>query len=912
MIKFNKNLKVCLLAFFVLAVQAAMAGIKVTGAKVEMLTNPVGIDCAVPRFSWEIVSSQKNVMQTGYRILVASSEGALKKNVGDVWDSGEKTSDVSNYIDFAGAPMVSQKRYFWKVQVKTNRGTSWSAPAFWQMGLLHSSDWTARWIGRNDPSDVLKDHSKVRARYLRKDFSTDGAVKKATLYISGLGLYEAYINGQRIGKQELAPGPTDYNFSVKYNTFDVTSQVKQGRNAIGVILGNGRFTTMRGGSILHFGMPQLLAQLEITLANGQKEVIVSDPTWKITVDGPIGNNNEYDGEAYDARKEMPGWNESGFNDASWQQAEEVAAPKGKLNAQMNPNIMIMDQVKPVSIKELKPGVYVMDMGQNMVGWLRMKVKGAKGDELKLHFAETLQKDGSLYTANLRSAETTDTYILKGEGTEVWEPSFTYHGFRYVEMTGFKTKPSLADIEGEVLYDEMATTGKLETSNAVFNQVYKNSYWGIRGNYRGMPTDCPQRDERMGWLGDRGVGCLGESYIFNNHLLYAKWLDDIEDDQKPDGEISDVSPIYWGVYADDVTWPAVWFTGANMLYDQFGDKNPIIRHYPAMVRWMNHIKNDISKDYIVQKDQYGDWCMPPESPELIHSKDPARITDGKLLSTSFYYMLCGLMSKFAALSGHTDDVAMWNDLAAKTKEAFNQNFFHADKECYSNNTVTANILPLRFGMVPEQYRAGVFRNIVDKTTGEFKSHVSAGLIGVQQLMRGLTDNGRGDLAWTIVTNKTYPSWGYMADHGATTIWELWNGDTADPSMNSGNHVMLLGDLVVWAYSYLGGIAQNEGSVAFKQIKLKPYPVNGLNFVNAGYRSVYGEIESHWQKQGGKFLWDFAIPCNTTAQVYIPVKNGQLDDASRLAVEKQQGRFQQMDGDYAVFSFGSGHYHVAVNQ
>lgn len=271
MIKFNKNLKVCLLAFFVLAVQAAMAGIKVTGAKVEMLTNPVGIDCAVPRFSWEIVSSQKNVMQTGYRILVASSEGALKKNVGDVWDSGEKTSDVSNYIDFAGAPMVSQKRYFWKVQVKTNRGTSWSAPAFWQMGLLHSSDWTARWIGRNYPSDVLNGHSKVRARYLRKDFSTDGAVKKATLYISGLGLYEAYINGQRIGKQELAPGPTDYNFSVKYNTFDVTPQVKQGRNAIGVILGNGRFTTMRGGSILHFGMPQLLAQLEITLANGQKK-----------------------------------------------------------------------------------------------------------------------------------------------------------------------------------------------------------------------------------------------------------------------------------------------------------------------------------------------------------------------------------------------------------------------------------------------------------------------------------------------------------------------------------------------------------------------------------------------------------------------------------------------------------------
>ena len=912
MIRFRMNLTACLLFGLMLIAQVATAGVKVVEPKVEMLTNPVGIDSKAPRFSWEIVSSQKSVMQMGYRILVASSEANLKKNLGDIWDSGLKLSDASNYIDFGGAALVSKNRYFWKVQVKTNRGSAWSAPCFWEMGLLNPSDWTAQWIGGNFPADQLKDKTKLRARYLRKDFTAGGAVKKATLYICGLGLYEAYINGKRIGKQELSPGPTDYNFSVKYNTFDVTSDVKSGKNALGVILGNGRFTSMRWSSILTFGVPQLLAQLEITLSNGQKEIIVSDPTWKITTDGPIGNNSEYDGEQYDARKEMPGWNETDFNDASWQQAEVVAAPKGHLNAQMNPNITIMDKVKPISIKELKPGVYMMDMGQNMVGWLKLKVKGSKGDELKLHFAETLQKDGSLYTANLRSAETTDTYILKGVGTEVWEPSFTYHGFRYVEMTGFKTKPNLADIEGEVIYDEMSTTGTLETSNSMFNKVYQNAFWGIRGNYRGMPTDCPQRDERMGWLGDRGVGCLGEAYVFNNHLLYAKWLDDIEDDQKPNGEISDVSPIYWSVYADDVTWPAAWFTGANMLYDQFGDKGPITKHYAAMTRWMNHIKNDISKDYIVQKDQYGDWCMPPESPELIHSKDPARITDGKLLSTSFYYMLCGLMSKFAALSGHTEDVTMWNDLADKTKESFNRNFFHADKEYYSNNTVTANILPLRFGMVPEEYRDAVFRNIVEKTTGEFKSHVSAGLIGVQQLMRGLTDYGRGDLAWTIATNNTYPSWGYMAEHGATTIWELWNGDTADPSMNSGNHVMLLGDLIVWAYSYLGGIAQTDNSAGFKHLKLKPWPVDGLNFVKAAYRSVYGEIESHWQKQGDKFVWDFEIPCNTSALVYIPAKNGQLDNLSRAAVEKQSGKFQKLDGNYAVYAFGSGRYHVVVNQ
>lgn len=900
----------CLLLLIGMASIPSAAKVRIVNATVEMLKNPIGIDCTTPRFSWEIVSPKKDVVQTSYRILVASSQKNLSKNIGDVWDSGLKNSDVSIYIPFKGGNLASRSRYFWKVQVSTNSGKAWSAPSFWEMGLLQSSDWTAQWIGKSYPTDNLNGKTKVRARYLRKDFSTGSAVKKATLYISGLGLYEAYINGQRIGTGELAPTPTDYNHTVKYNTFDVTAQVKQGSNAIGIILGNGRFTSMRTGSILHFGLPQLLAQLEVTLADGTKKRIVSDTSWKIMADGPIGNNNEYDGEEYDARKEMPGWSENGYQATAWQDAEVVPAPKGVLNAQMNPNITVMEKIKPVSISELKPGVYILDMGQNMVGWLKMKVHGEQGDQLKLHFAETLQKDGSLYTANLRSAETTDTYIIKGGSEETWQPSFTYHGFRYVEMTGFKTKPSLADIEGEVLYDEMVTTGSIETSNKVFNQVYKNAYWGIRGNYRGMPTDCPQRDERLGWLGDRAVGCLGEAYIFNNHRMYAKWVNDIEDDQGPKGEISDVVPIYWAIYADDVTWPTAWLTATNMLYDQFGDERPIIKHYGGMKRWMNHIKNDLSKDYIVQKDQYGDWCMPPESPELIHSKDPARITDGKLLSTSFYYMLCGVMSKFAAIAGHTEDVQTWNDLAEKTKEAFNRAFFHADKGYYANNTVTSNILPLRFGMVPEEYRQTVFNHIVEKTTGEFKSHISAGLIGVQQMMRGLTDYGRGDLAWTIATNNTYPSWGYMAEHGATTTWELWNGDTADPAMNSGNHVMLLGDLVCWTYGYLAGISQTEKSTAFKQLCLKPYPVKGLDYIRATYRSVYGNIQSNWQKQDGRFIWSFEIPCNTSALVYVPVRNGQMDSESRQAVEKQRGKYQKTEGDYAVFSFGSGNYKIDV--
>lgn len=885
--------------------------------QVEMLSNPIGIDVQVPRFSWIIQCNANEVRQTGYRILVASSLENLHHEIGDLWDSGEVASDSSAYISYKGKSLESRQQVYWKVKVQTNRGSSsWSEPNTWSMGLLHLTDWQAQWIGHSAfPLDKLKGHTVVPARYLRKEFNIgDKEVERATLYICGLGLYEAYINEQRIGEQQLAPAPTNYNKDVKYNVFDVSEQLASGNNAIGVVLGNGRYVSMRmsgepsSKDVEHFDMPKLLLQLEVQYADGSRQLICSDNTWKLSVDGPVQANNEFDGEIYDANKEMPGWNKAGFDETMWMRVELMERPTGKLSAQMNPNIQVMDTIHPITINELEKGVYVLDMGQNMVGWLQMKAKGQKDDKISLRFAELLKDDGTLYTANLRFSEPKDVVILKDSQPMTWHPKFVYHGFRYVEVRGLTYKPSLADFEGHVLYDKMETTGSFESSNDMLNKIYSNAFWGIRGNYRGMPTDCPQRDERMGWFGDRTTGCYGESYIFNNHLLYAKWLDDIEAEQTEEGSLPDVAPAFWDIRSDNMTWPGVFLTAANMLYERYGDIQPLVKHYPAMRKWLSYMKNKYGVDGIITKDTYGDWCMPPERPELIHSQDPDRITAAGVMSTAFYYDFCCLMAKFAAVQDLTEDEAFYLAEAESTKEVFNQKYFNQEEGYYDNNTVTANILPLRFGMVDEANRQRVFDNILRTTVNDFGSHISTGVVGIQQLMRGLTDYGYGELALQIATNTTYPSWGYMVENGATTIWELWNGNTANPAMNSGNHVMLLGDLIIWLYDYLAGIAPDEPG--FKVVKMRPNPIRGLDYIRVSYDSIYGTIKSSWKKENGIFDWEITIPSNSTGKVYVPCGSEEMDKGLKIKIQNMGTRFLGQQGQFAVFSFPSGTYHIIV--
>lgn len=841
--------------------------------QVEMQVNPQGIGTTTPRFSWQITSPANNLQQHSYHIQVALSEQDLRRGRNLIWDTGIVDSSESLLIPYEGQALDSGQEYFWRVKVTTNKGvTSWSETSKWSMALLESSGWVAKWIGEDEYSnegETTDGNTRLAARYLRKPFTINKNIKRAVLYISGLGAYEAFINGNRVSDDVLAPTVSWFPEKVYYNVYDVTELMSSNNNILAVKLGNGRYFGMRNSWTQMFGLPRLLAQLKIEYKDGSSDIVISDESWKVSSQGPIVANNEFDGEEYKEKIDWDGWNWEGYNDSNWKQADIMSNPGGKLVAQPNPNIRVQDEITPISITAHNDGKYILDMGQNMVGWIKINsLNGKKGQPVTMRFAETLNDDGSLYMDNLRGARVTDIYTPAGDGLFSWEPSFVFHGFRYFEISGLDYQPNLGDFTGRVIYDAMETTGSFETNNKIINQTFKNAFWGIRGNYRGMPTDCPQRDERQGWLGDRATGCFGEAFVFNNALLYSKWLQDIKDSQSPEGSISVVSPRYWTIYHDDVTWPSAYFYGAKMLWQHYGDTEPIFTHYNSMKRYLLRIQEVSMQDYIMTKDAYGDWCMPPESQELIHSQDPSRRTAGEVLSTTVYYSLLNLMVEFAELTGNSADIVQYNELAESIKEAYNNRYFNTDSAYYDNNTVTANILSLQLGLVPQDMEIAVFNNIVKKTEVDFNGHVSTGVLGIQHLMRGLTEHSNVDLAYKIATNHTYPSWGYMIDKGATTIWELWNGDTADPAMNSGNHVMLLGDLLIWYYEDLAGIKNHPESIAFKKLLMEPKFPEGLTHVDATYNSVMGVIKSEWSKEDGKFYWNITIPGNSSAVIRLP--------------------------------------------
>lgn len=908
----NKSISSFTIIFFLcLTACTPINQVKIENLCLESKDNPLGISDAQPRFSWQINSSKPNLKQISYRIQVASSLNELKRRKKRYWDSGKINSDKSILIPYCGKKLNSESPYYWRVKIISNQGkTKWSKVQNWSMAILNPFEWQAKWIGENKLSnsgEIAKgkdDNNRTRlaARYFRKEFTVDKKVSRAMLYISGLGSSETYINGSKVSKDIFVPVPSMYDKCIYYNTYDITSLIKRDKNTIGVTVGNGRFFSMRNPGMGTFGLPSLLAQIKLEYKDGSTNIISTNNTWKVTSKGPIIANNEFDGEEYDARMEINGWNKNGYNDSSWKNAEQMNVPTGKLTAQQTLNICIQDTLKPISITARPEGKYILDMGQNMVGWLKVRLRGVKGKPISLKFSESLKNDGSLYTDNLRSAKAMDIYTPAKDGEFEWHPSFTYHGYRFVEVSGTDYQPSLDNFIGEVFYDKMATTGTFNSSNKLLNMIYKNAYWGVRGNYRGMPTDCPQRDERLGWLGDRTTGAYGEAFLFNNAQLYNKWMQDIEDSMTPEGSISDVSPAYWQLYSDDVTWPAAFFYIADMLYKHYGDSKAIFTHYSAMKRWIEHIKQISMKDYILTKDTYGDWCMPPEQQQLIHSQDPSRKTDGAILSTTVFYDLLKKMIAFAKICNHETDIIEYEVLANKIKDAYNTRFFNRETAQYGNNTVTANILSLRLGLVPDGYEEKVFDNIIKKTEGDFNGHVSTGVLGIQHLMRGLTEYGNADLALKIATNKSYPSWGYMIEKGATTIWELWNGDTADPAMNSANHVMLLGDLIIWYYENLAGIKCAPNTIGFKKILMAPAFPQGLDSIKASYQSIYGKIESAWSKKNGKLDWEISIPGNTSAIIHIP---NQFNISKNTT--KQYGVYKLTETDeYVEYEVGSGSY------
>lgn len=1061
------------------------SALSVGDLRCENLTEPLGVDAPRPRLSWVSAcenSSARGQSQSGYQVVVATSQKLLDASQGDLWDSGRTDSSQSSQVAYAGKALASEQECFWKVRVWDQAGkvSRWSKPAHWGMGLLESSDWKGQWIGQDETEmssaltntswiwfpeghpekaapigtryfrrgltlpagtvvksahwlvtgdneytvylngkelgngsnfkvasdfDVTKDlqagknvlaatvkntgdapnpagllgilrieceqgepivvatddtwaacaeeiagwsepgyddstwlparilgdagiepwgkvtgpeDRRLPARWLRKEFAVRKDIRRATVYFSGLGLSELYLNGQKISPDVLSPALSEYSRRAFYRTYDVTAFARPGANAVGVILGNGRFFAPRidvPTATRSFGFPKLLFQMRVEFTDGSSALVVSDASWKLSTEGPIRANNEYDGEEYDARLEMPGWSEAGFNDSQWRMARLVSSPAAKdlapglkLSAQSLEPIRVTETLKPVAMTEPKPGVYIFDMGQNMVGWCRVRVSGPRGTQLSLRHAETLNADGTLYVANLRSAKVRDVYTLKGQGAEVYEPRFTYHGFRFVEVTGYPGRPELASLEGRVVNDALESAGDFACSSELLNRIYRNIRWGVRGNYRSIPTDCPQRDERQGWLGDRSAESAGETYLFNTEALYTKWLQDMADAQKDNGSVPDVCPAYWPIYSDNVTWPSSTVLIPAALRRQFGDRFVVEAHYASAKKWMEFMAGFVTNG-LIGRDSYGDWCVPPEEPKLIHSNDPQRKTDKTLLATAYFYEDTRTMEAAARELGKMEDARHWQEQAATLKSAFNRRFLHESNGVYDNGSQTSCVLPLAFGLIPDAQRALTFQHLLSKIENESKGHIGTGLIGGQWLMRVLSDNGSPNVAWQIATQKTYPSWGYMTEKNATTIWELWNGDTADPAMNSGNHVMLVGDLVLWLFEDLAGIKPVSEDPGFKRICMRPEVLADLKFVKASHRSPFGWITSDWRQEGGRFRWSVTVPVNTVATLYVPAKAEREVRESGHRLKRARGvRFLRMENGRAVLEVDSGSYSI----
>jgi len=880
------SLLVILLAMLSLSASAAKKkvvkpDVSVGNLRVENLDNPLGIDTAEPRFSWQIASDKQNVRQTAYQIIVNDDNG-------EVWNTDKIDSDQQLWIPYAGKKLQSNIHCTWRVKVWTTAGESeWSNHARFSIGLLDEGKWSGYWIGleRLLPGEERGMHTRMAARYLRKDFQLkDKEIKRATAYVAGIGLHEFYVNGQRMGDGVLQPVPSDYRKTIYYNTYDITESIEkyplmcEGAGkclCLGIVLGNGRYFPMQQHKpykIHTFGYPKCRINVIVEYTDGTTQRLQTDDKgWKITADGPIRANNEYDGEEYDARKEMLGWSDVGSNTSKWLNAERTDIPQAYLRAQMTPGMKMLQQITPQSLKG-----NIIDIGQNIAGWLKVRVRGQKGDTIRIVYAEKLNADGTLYRDNFRNARSTDIYICngdEGQNGRWWRPTFVYHGFKYAEVIGLKNATK-DDFVAEVVADEMLSTGQFECSDTILNKVMKNAWWGILDNYKGMPLDCPQRDERQPWLGDRTIGALGESFLFDNERLYTKWMRDICEAQRTDGCIPDVAPAFWNYYSDDVAWAAALPFSCDMLWRQYGNREAIERCYPYIKKWVQHIIEEYSRDGIIHCGKYADWCVPPEKLDLIHSQDPARKTDVTLISTAYIIRTMQLMEQWGCEADY------WRPIREQMARAFNKKFLtvkrgtsprpghvlYPDSVFYGNNTVTANILPLAIGIVPDDCKDDVIKNVVENICVQNKHHVSCGVIGISWLLRGLSDNGFPDVAYRLATSKTYPSWGYMTENGATTIWELWNGDKANPKMNSGNHVMLLGDLLTWCYQYLGGIRSAD---AYKHIILKPaFDIQDCEWTNVSYDSPYGTIKSHWKKTLQHLDWDVTVPSNTTADVCLP--------------------------------------------
>lgn len=874
----------------------------------EHRTNPVGTDVSNPRLSWKIGSDAYNVMQSAYSVRVSTSPKFTSSSM--VWQSGKVASDESVLIRYAGQDLKPGQRYYWQVRVWDNRGkaTKWSETAFWETGLMSQVNWKAKWIEMEGDTNRYSP-----SPHFRKEFTISKNIANATVYVTSHGFYELHLNGKKVGDQVLTPGWTTYGKRIQYQVFDVSGQLTKGKNAVGAVLGDGwyRGTLAWGNNWAVYGKRLgLLMQLRIAYTDGTEELIVTDSSWKANNDGAIRKNDLYNGEIYDASKKLTGWNLPDYDDSKWQPVR-IGNYNNNIVASEGAAIRKIQEIKPVKVFRSPKGSLLVDMGQNMVGWIRLKVNAPKGTLITIRHAEVLDKYGEFYTENLRSAKCQIDYTAGGTGDEVYEPRFTFMGFRYLEIKGFPGTLTSDNITGIVVHSDMPVTGGYESSSALLNQLQHNIQWGQRGNFVDVPTDCPQRDERLGWTGDAQAFSRTAAYNFNVAAFFSKWLKDLALDQKQDGAVPDVVPDVLNkqdavTAAPSAGWGDVALITPWTMYQVYGDKEFLESQYTSMKAWVEYIRKKAGDSFIWKGgSKYGDWLF--YHPPVNNHSEADGFTEHDFISTAFFAYSADLLSKTAGILGNRADEKLYSDLFENIKKVFIREYVTPAGRV-GTNSQTSYVLALMFNLLPEEQRAAAAKFLVDDIRGR-RNHLSTGFLGTPFLCHVLTQNGYTEVAYDLLLQETYPSWLYPVKMGATTIWERWDGQKTDSTfqdagMNSFNHYAY-GAIGDWMYRVSAGIeTQTPG---YRNLLIKPHVTQKMDLSKATFESSYGRVVSGWERKDGKLWLTVEIPANTSAEIMLPADSPDKINLNGLPLtENRIVTKTTVENGRVVLKTGSGKY------